>query len=74
MDSISNVAEDKLINETELKDIIAKLATTSIKSMVKLNVGSTRYNTTIATLTREKKYFLYNTFFQTMAHRKKSTR
>ncbi|CAF0859943.1 unnamed protein product [Rotaria sp. Silwood1] len=59
---ITTVLENKLINtsneEKEWKDIKVKLATTSMKGMVILNVGGDKYTTSIETLTCEK-----NTFF-----------
>ena len=46
-----------LKEEKEWKDIKAKLATTSIKGIVTLNVGGEKYTTRVDTLTREKDTF-----------------
>ncbi|CAF4683036.1 unnamed protein product [Rotaria sp. Silwood2] len=59
---INTVLENKLVNATneekEWKDIKVKLATTSIKGRVKLDVGGEKFSTSVDTLTSEK-----NTFF-----------
>ncbi|CAF2562409.1 unnamed protein product [Rotaria sp. Silwood2] len=59
---LTTVLENKLINtsneEKEWKDIKTKLATTSIRGMIILNVGGDKYTTSVETLTSEK-----NTFF-----------
>ena len=60
--SMHSDLESKLTNamnvEKEWKEIQVKLVTTSLKGKVLLDVGGTKYATTIDTLTREK-----NTFF-----------
>ncbi|CAF4061748.1 unnamed protein product, partial [Rotaria sordida] len=54
---MTTILENKLVNasneEKEWKDIKVKLATTSIKGMVILNVGGDRYTTSVETLTCE---------------------
>ncbi|CAF3659459.1 unnamed protein product [Rotaria sordida] len=58
---MNTILENKLVNlsneEKEWKDIKVKLATTSIKGMVILNVGGDRYTTSVETLTCEKDTF-----------------
>ncbi|CAF1567819.1 unnamed protein product, partial [Rotaria sp. Silwood1] len=58
---MTTVLENKLVNasneEKECKDIKVKLATTSIKGMVILNVGGEKYTTSVETLTSEKDTF-----------------
>ncbi len=58
---MTTILENKLVNasneEKEWKDIKVKLATTSIKGKVILDVGGERYATSVDTLTREKDTF-----------------
>ncbi|CAF0995428.1 unnamed protein product [Rotaria sordida] len=58
---VTTILENKLINESneqkEWEDIKVKLAATSIKDMVILNIGGEKYTTTVDTLTREKDTF-----------------
>jgi hypothetical protein len=64
---ITTISKNKLVNATseekEGKDIKVKLATTSLKGMVILNVGGEKYVTSVDTLTREKDTF-FTALFQ----------
>ncbi|CAF5186339.1 unnamed protein product, partial [Rotaria sp. Silwood1] len=59
---MTTILENKFVNasneQKEWKDIKVKLAATSIKGMVILNVGGEKFSTKVETLIREK-----NTFF-----------